>query len=146
MQMPTSSTVWWAPVCRSPLRRDGQLQAAVAGQQVEHVVKEADPGVALALAEAVQGELDLDVGLGGLAVDLGGRLIATHCRECGPPSTRRARSKPSARASGAAARASADAPSPIRTSLMRRRKCWGESAEANRAAPLVGSTWLEPAM
>ena len=35
--------------------------------------------------------------------------------------------------------------SPIRTSAIVRRKWRGESAEAKRAAPPVGSTWLEPA-
>ena len=55
------------------------------------------------------------------------------------------RSKPSARAIGAPARASAAAAGPIRTSLMRRRKWRALSPEAKRAAPPVGSVWLEPA-
>ncbi len=55
-------------------------------------------------------------------------------------------SNPSARAIGAPAAASLPtASAPIRTSAIRRRKCLADSPEAKRAAPPVGSTWLEPA-
>ena len=53
--------------------------------------------------------------------------------------------KPSAAAIGTPASASAAAASPIRTSLMRRRKWPAYSPEAKRAAPPVGSVWFEPA-
>ena len=49
MQIPTSSTVWCAPVSQVAAGLDGQVEAAVAGEQVEHVVEEADAGVALAV-------------------------------------------------------------------------------------------------
>ena len=108
--------------------------------------KKPDARRPFAAAIAVELELDVNLGLAGLAVDLRG----TRHRE--PLSRMRASiesacsSNPSARAIGAASRASAAASSPIRTSATRRRKCAGDNDDANRAAPLVGSTWLEPAM
>ncbi len=95
----------------------GEIEAAVARQQVEHVVEEPDAGVALALAVAVQRQRQVDVGLSGPAVDLGGtchhvplsRMRASRDLACS--------SKPSARAMGAAAAASAAASEPIRTSV-----------------------------
>ena len=65
MQMPTSSTVWWAPVCRSPVARDVEIEAAVAREQVEHVVEEADAGRRAAGAGAVERQRDADLGLPG---------------------------------------------------------------------------------
>ncbi len=54
--------------------------------------------------------------------------------------------KPSARAMGAPAQASAPAASaPIRTSLMRRRKTRVESPDAKRADPAVGNEWFAAA-
>ena len=44
----------------------------MAGEQVEHVVKEPDSGRALAGARAVQRQADADVGLAGGALDLSG--------------------------------------------------------------------------
>ncbi len=72
MQMPTSSTVWWAPVCRSPVARTVEVETAVAGEQVEHVIEEPDPGVPRARAVSVERQADADLGLAGPAVDLGG--------------------------------------------------------------------------
>ena len=53
-----------------------EVQPAVARQQVEHVVEEADPGVPGAGAGAGQAERERDVGLAGLAGELGGRVTA----------------------------------------------------------------------
>ncbi len=49
-----------------------QVEAAVAREQVEHVVKESNPGRALARAGPVQRQADADVGLAGGALDLSG--------------------------------------------------------------------------
>ena len=46
---------------------DGQVEPAVAGEQVEHVVEEADAGAARAGAAAVEAEGERDVGLARLA-------------------------------------------------------------------------------
>ena len=123
-----------------------KVEAAVAGEQVEHVVEEADPGLALAGAGPVEPEGDLRsrsrAVLRSISSGAGHRLPLSRMRA----SIDRAwSSKPSARATGAAARASA-VPSSIRTSVKLRRKCEGESADANRAAPPVGRMWFEPAM
>src|SRR5262249_49138802 len=126
-------------------RVDVELQATVAGHEIEHVVEETNSRFALTLTKTVEAELDRDGGLSRGALDLGS---ASHCR---PLSRMRASidracvSKPSARATGAASRAILE-PSLIRTSVKLRRKCAGTSAEAKRAAPLVGRTWFEPAM
>src|SRR6185312_1811576 len=102
-----------------------------------------DAGLAHAGARSVEPERQADVGLLGGAFD--GR--GSHGR---PPFCRASIEaawtvKPSARAIGAPARASAGAASPMCTSAMRRRKWRADSAEAKRAAPPVGSEWLEPA-
>ena len=73
--MPTSSTVWWAPVSRSPLASTLQAEPAVAGEQVEHVVEEADAGRGARLPP-VEVERELDLGLGGLRSLLAVLLIA----------------------------------------------------------------------
>ena len=52
--------------------RDLEVQPAVAGEQVEHVVEEADAGRAGAGAGAGQAERERDVGLAGLAGELRG--------------------------------------------------------------------------
>ena len=51
---------------------DVEVQPPVAGEQIEHVVEEADTGVAGAGAGAGEAERERDVGLAGLAVQLGG--------------------------------------------------------------------------
>ena len=50
----------------------GQIDRRVLGQQRQHVVEEADAGGDLALARAVEIQLEADLGLGGLAIDGGG--------------------------------------------------------------------------
>ena len=70
--MPVSSTVWCAPVSQVALDVDEQVEATVAREQVEHVVEEADARLAGAGAVAVEAERQADVGLLGLAGDLGG--------------------------------------------------------------------------
>ena len=126
--------------------RDAHLEVepAVAREQVEHVVEEPHARRPRAGAGSVQAECERDVGL---------PRRAGHLRGAGHRGARFSRisidaawcSKPSARAMGAPARASAPAARPTRTSAIRRRKWRGESPEANRAAPPVGSVWLEPA-
>jgi hypothetical protein len=51
---------------------DVEIQLAVAGEQVEHVIEEADPGRAGAGAGPGEAERQGDVGLAGLAAELGG--------------------------------------------------------------------------
>src|SRR5206468_3450542 len=51
---------------------DVEIDEAVARQQVEHVVEEADAGGELGIAGAVQVEAKRDLGLGGVACDLSG--------------------------------------------------------------------------
>src|SRR5262249_10921875 len=122
-----------------------QPQAAVAGEELEHVVEEADAGGDLGVA-AVQGQLQADLRLLGLAVDLG----------CAAPfpstafalgSTDSAwTGKPSARASVATVGASSRAAScPISTVAIARLKTPGPSGPWKRPAPPVGRMWLEPA-
>ena len=74
--MPTSSTVWWAPVSRSPFALNPQAEPAVAGEQVEHVVEEADPGLGAGgeVGTRVQAQLEADLGLPGLALAFAGAL------------------------------------------------------------------------
>jgi uncharacterized protein (UPF0254 family) len=62
-------------MCRSPTDFDLQVEAAVAGDLVEHVVEETDAGVELTLAAAVQVDLDADLGLEGIA----GYFGLPHC-------------------------------------------------------------------
>ena len=56
-------------MCRSPLALDLQVDQAVAGHLVEHVVEEADAGGERGLAGAVQVELDADLRLERVADD-----------------------------------------------------------------------------
>src|SRR5437763_764234 len=49
--------------------RDRDVDARMAGEQVEHMVEEADPGGSTAHAGAVEVDRNLDVGLLGLALD-----------------------------------------------------------------------------
>src|SRR4029079_16167535 len=68
---------------------DAETEAAVAAEQVEHVIEEADPGRRAALAP-VEVERDADIGLAGSALDRG--LPDAGCRHrCAIP-PRRARS------------------------------------------------------
>src|SRR5581483_3639922 len=102
--------------------------------EVEHVIEEADARLTRARAFAVEHQVDLHIGLVGLAIDLS---AAAHARPFSPmrASIDRAwSSNPSARATGAARTASSPG-SVIRTSENVRRKCCGLSVEANRAAP-----------
>src|SRR5205085_4754123 len=69
---------------------DGQIEPRVASEQVEHVVQEANAGLALAASSTVEREADVDVGLGGLTVYLGGAGHRTsHCLGCASPSSAR---------------------------------------------------------
>jgi hypothetical protein len=72
--MPTSSTVWWPSMCRSPWAVDLEVDQAVAGDLVEHVVEEADAGRELGAAAAVQVEGDADLGFLGVAAEVGGAV------------------------------------------------------------------------
>ena len=110
MQIPTSSTVWCAPVCEVAAGLDGEIEPAVAREQIEHVIEEPDAGVALAPRRLRRARgSTLDVGLAGLAVDLGGAGHRGHCRGCGLPSTARGARSPRRGRPGAAARASSAA-------------------------------------
>ena len=70
--MPTSSTVWWPSMCRSPLALDVEVDQAVARDLVEHVVEEADAGRELRGAAAVEVDADADLRFLGVAADVGG--------------------------------------------------------------------------
>jgi hypothetical protein len=83
--MPTSSTVWWASMCRSPLGLDVEVDQAVADDLLEHVVEERQTGGDRALAAAVEVDGDADLRLEGVAGGFG----AAHVRLWG----RRARWK-----------------------------------------------------
>ena len=50
--MPTSSTVWCWSTSRSPVGLQLQIEAAVLGEQLQHVVEEADAGRDLVAAAA----------------------------------------------------------------------------------------------
>src|SRR5205823_1115426 len=116
-------------------------EAPVARERVEHVVEEADARDAHAATGPVERQGDADVGLARGAGYLCGTAHAR--RSIDSPWT----GKPSARAIAApcgARRAAASSVNDTRAIL--RRKARGESAEAKRAAPRVGSTWLEPTM
>ena len=53
-------------------RLDGQVHQRVLRQQRQHVIEEADSGVDLSLAGAVEIERQVDGGFGGLSVNFGG--------------------------------------------------------------------------
>jgi hypothetical protein len=53
-------------MCRSPSAVDVQIDQPVAGDLVEHVVKEADARVQLGLARAVEVDAHGDLRLGGV--------------------------------------------------------------------------------
>ena len=52
--MPRSSTVWCWSTSRSPVASIRQVEAAVAGEQLEHVIEKADAGADLVAALAVE--------------------------------------------------------------------------------------------
>src|ERR1019366_10635874 len=89
---------------------DVEVEPSVAGEQVEHVIEEADTGVARAGAAAVEREAQRDVRLARCAGDL---CVAAHGDGFSTKSGTRARidsawaTKPSARAIGTPARARA---------------------------------------
>ena len=122
-------------------RLDPQPEAAVAAEQLEHVVEEPDPGRGRDLA-AVERQLDRDLGLARLALDVrrSAHRLVLACADS--PWT----GKPSASAIAATwgARASA-ASRGMETTDVRRMNAPGPSGPPNRAAPPVGSTWFEPA-
>ena len=60
-QIATSSIVWCASMCRSPVAFDRQVEQAVMGDVVQHVVEKADAGVDLGCAAAVQVQRQLDL-------------------------------------------------------------------------------------
>ena len=65
--MPTSSTVWWSSMCRSPSARMVDVDQRMARELIEHMVEEADAGRNVRLARTVEVDGDLDRGLVGLA-------------------------------------------------------------------------------
>ena len=118
---------------------DLEVEAAVAGEQVEHVVEEADAGRARAGAGAVERRASRrDVGLAGLAGDLGGAAHRRWILPSAPPSTRRGpRSPRRARSRAPAARERARRRRRTRTSAMRRRK-WRDGQAGGEARGAVG--------
>ena len=66
------------------LRLHGQIEQAVVGEQRQHVVEEADAGVHLRLAPAVDLQGQVDLRLAGLPVNRCGTHGTSHCNaECG---------------------------------------------------------------
>ena len=65
--MPTSSTVWWAPVSRSPLASHREPEPAVAAEQLEHVVEEPDARSTALTSPPSRSSVERDLGLAGLA-------------------------------------------------------------------------------
>jgi hypothetical protein len=59
--MPTSSTVWWMSMCRSPLQDDAQIDQSVAGDLIQHVIVKADSGRNFGLSRTVEIDGDGDV-------------------------------------------------------------------------------------
>jgi len=66
--MPTSSTVWWSSMCRSPLTFDIQVDQPVTGDLVEHVLEERHTDGEARLAGAIEIDGDLDLGFQGVAL------------------------------------------------------------------------------
>ncbi len=64
-----SSTVWCASISQVALGLDGEVERAVAGELVEHVVEERDAGGELRIAAAVEVERHADLRLPGVALD-----------------------------------------------------------------------------
>ena len=68
-RVPTSSTVWWASISRSPVAWT-EIEAAVTTKLVEHVAEEGQAGVDVGLTRAIEIERNVDLSL------LGGRWLA----------------------------------------------------------------------
>ena len=131
-----------------------QIQPPVPGEQVEHVVEEAHARLARARAGAVQPRRQTHVSLAGLALDRGGATFRGGHHSKRESNRRHARLHrlgvhlESLGAGDRRARRRELAPRLQRRSAPPTSA--GESAaasspEAKRAAPPVGSTWLEPA-
>ncbi len=67
--MPTSSTVWWSSICQVTLALDIQIDQAMTGDLVEHVLEERHTDIEARLTGAIQVDRDLDLGLQGVALD-----------------------------------------------------------------------------
>ena len=142
--MPTSSAVWCAPVSRSPRARPrGRAgRGARPGRACGRGTRRRSCGCP---RPSRRGRGRARRGLPRLTRDV--RLPAhpppilpiPPSRLRGARSPRRARSAPPRAGERAGGRGRS------RTSLMRRRKWRGPSAEAKRAAPPVGRVWFEPA-
>ena len=145
MQIPMSSTVWCAPVCRSPVTCDVEVEAAVAGEQVEHVVEEADAGRARARAGAVERRARARRSVSPVSRS----ISAVRAHGAGFSRTLHRR-RVELEALGARDRRAGGAPARRRRRrsaprLMRRRK-WRDAAPRRSARRRsVGSMWLEPA-
>jgi hypothetical protein len=50
---PTSSTVWWSSTSMSPVARIAEIEEAVAGEELEHVIQERDAGLDVVATAAV---------------------------------------------------------------------------------------------
>ena len=120
-----------------------QVHVPVAGEQVEHVVEEADARIARSAPVAVEGQREAHLRLARAALHRGRsrRHGASRLSPMRASIERACHSSPSTRAIGAPARASlAAASGPMWSSAIRRRKWRAESIEAKRAAPAVGRT------
>ena len=117
-------------------RLDLEAEPAVAGEQVEHVVEEADAGRGARLAP-VEVEREPDLGLGGAALSFRGVWLMLVLIIADSPWT----GKPSARASASTCGASfAAASAGTSTVAILRRKTPGPSGPEKRPAPPVGRT------
>ena len=130
---------------RSPVTATSRSSAAVAGQQVEHVVEEADAGGARPGAASRRGRARAGRRSPWCARAISAVRVMGGRHSAGLPSSARGARIPRPARSGAPAFASAPAASPMCTCVMRRRKWRTDSAEPNRAEPPVGSVWFEPA-
>src|SRR5436190_19256931 len=120
---------------------DVEVEAAVARERVEHVVEESDSRRPRPAARTVERQRDRDLGLTRAAGYLG-RTAHVRRRSIDSPWT----GKPSACAMAAPCGARRAAASSVKdTRAILRLNVRGESADAKRAAPPVGSTWFEPA-
>ena len=121
---------------RSPVDGDVEVEAAVAGEQVEHVVEEADAGRARARARGRRARARAATSVSFVAAVRSRRCGVIGRRHSpGPPSTRvHARSPRPGRSALRGPPARAAAAAPMCTSLMRRRKCRGRQRR-RRSAP-----------
>ena len=70
-QMPTSSVVWWSSTCRSPVHETVRSISACRAKSSSMWSRKPDAGRDLGASLAVEVEHQADVGLAGLADDLG---------------------------------------------------------------------------